>query len=153
MRRTIAYLSCLLSTTLFMCVSVADREMEELTQKLKDKQYEQDPGTGSGACYVGRWSTPNCGGRKTETLQFSADGSGYLALPDCNGICQDLRFPFNYTVNGSTITLRYTTPPPVSCTGYGTQRPDTPKNDVLTFTCSGSKLTTTSAGSKTYSRM
>jgi hypothetical protein len=153
MRKTFAYLSCILSLTLFMCVSVADKELEELSDKLKHRHEEGRSGPGSGPCYVGKWGVATCNGQKTEILQFNSDGSGYLSLPDCNSICQDLRFPFNYTLSGNAITLNYTTPPPVTCVGYGSQRPDKPRNDVLTFTCSGAKLTTTSSGSKTYSRM
>lgn len=150
MKKTFAYLSCFLVAGLFACVSVADRELDELSEKLKEKLNEQEGGPGSGPCYVGRWTTPNC--MKTETLQLNGDGTGYLALPDCANICQDLRYPFNYTVDRNQITLRYTKPPTINCSGYGTQQPDTPRNDTFTFTCSGGKLTTSANGSKTYSR-
>lgn len=140
----------LLAATLNFCTAEMDNEFDKLAPKIRDKYLNQD--TGSGACYVGKWRTANCGGAKTEVLQLNNNGTGYLALPDCQNICEDLVFPFNYTVAGNMITLQYTTPPKVYCTGFGEEQPPKPNNDILTFTCSGNTLTTTANGSKTYTK-
>lgn len=133
-----------------MCTAEMDNEFETLAPKVREKYLSKK--SGSGACYVGKWRTPNCGGTKTETLQLNSDGTGYLALPDCYNICEDLLFPFNYTVNGNTITLNYTDPPAIYCIGFGYEKPPKPNNDTFSFTCSGNTLTTTSNGSKTYTK-
>lgn len=152
MRRIFAYLSCLMCASLFMCVSVADREIEELSQRVIEKYNEKE--VGSGACYVGTWITPAaCSGNGREVLIFRSDGSGELSLPDCTGICQDQRYPFNYTINGNLITLNYTKPQSIYCDGYGQQPLDTPATDMLSMKCADDKLTTTDNGSKTYTRL
>ncbi len=99
----------------------------------------------SGSCPIGNWKTPSCGGAKQQQLLLNSDGSGSFTNPDCNNICDPLKFPFNYTVSGSSVTLRYTTPPSVACEGYGQQQPPRPKDDTFQFSCSGNQMTTTTS--------
>jgi hypothetical protein len=86
-------------------------------------------------------------------LRLDANGSGAFTNPDCNDICNPLVFNFNYTVNGSSVTLNYGVPAPVECSGYGTQQPPQPNNDSFTYTCTATQLTTTtSSGTVSYTR-
>lgn len=133
-----------------MCTAEMEKEFDTLSAKIKEKQ--DRGGSGSGDCYVGHWTSVRCGNGKKETLQLNADGTGYLALPDCNNICEDMKFPFNYTISGGSITLHYTNPPNVYCQGYGSQPVDKPKNDTFSFTCSGNTLTTFGSSPRTYTR-
>jgi alpha-tubulin suppressor-like RCC1 family protein len=114
-----------------------------------------DGGTGgiNNSCLVGTWATPSCGGAKQQTLSFDSFGSGKFINPDCSNICTPLGFPYIYTVGGSSLTLTYGTPDYVDCGASGAGTPSTPSADTMTFTCSVSQLTTTTAlGSVTYTK-
>jgi hypothetical protein len=97
------------------------------------------------SCLTGIWETSVCKGAQHQTLSFDNDGKGSFTNPDCNNICSDLIFPYTYSVTGSSVTLNYTQPEPVSCSGYSTQTPPKPKDDVFEFICSGNQLTTTTS--------
>lgn len=108
---------------------------------------------GGSSCLVGTWKTPTCGGTKQQTLLFNSNGSGAFTNPDCNDICNPLVFNFNYSVNGSSVTLHYGVPAPVECTGYGSQQPPKPNDDTFTYTCAANQLTTTTAlGTTVYTK-
>ena len=112
------------------------------------------PGDGDSDCLSGTWQTPTCGGVKYQQLTFDGE-SGQYTNPDCNDICTDLIFPFNYTVSGDSVTLSYLDPPQPSCNIENPPVLMKPENDdVFTFTCDEySLVTTTSLGTTTYTRV
>jgi hypothetical protein len=117
-------------------------------------------GGSSNGCLVGSWKTPSCAGAKQITLSFNGSattGSGSFRNPECNGQCDDIVFPYTYSVSGTMLTLDYAaTAPNVACPGLGiASQPVKPPSapDVMSFTCNGNTLTTTtSRGMATYQR-
>lgn len=110
-------------------------------------------GGGGAGCLSGTWKTPTCGSAKLQQLKFDATTGSY-SNPDCNDICTDLIFPFNYKVSGNSVTLAYTEPPQPSCPSIDNPpKLQKPADDTFTFTCESGKLVTTTAkGTTTYTR-
>lgn len=132
--------SFLLLTLLFISISCDNEE--------DDVEAER-----SGMCITGVWYKKVCGGQKTQYWVFDADGTGYSTNPDCNNICEPLKFNYRWSVSGDECTVDYTSSDPVYCDGYGTNTPDTPNTDTFTFTCNDDELYVTSGtGSTTFYR-
>ena len=109
---------------------------------------------GAGNCLSGVWKTDMCGGTKKGSMSFNGN-SGEVRIPDCNGVCDDIIYKYDYTVSGESVTLKYNGSSPVNCPSLGvTQTPDPPKtNDTFEFTCGNGTLTTkTSRGTASYTR-
>ncbi len=96
----------------------------------------------SGECPIGAWkNTTACGGGATQNFVLKSDGTGWADNPDCNGVCDPLKWPFTYEVSGNTCYLYYQQPPDVNC--GGTYYPVNQPNDAsFTFSCDGSTLVT-----------
>lgn len=92
-------------------------------------------------CLVGCWQRPVCGGAKFARVEFAPSGMGQLFNPDCKDICTDLIFPYSWSSTGSSVTLTYSTPPAVTCTGFGTSAPPTPRSDTASVSCNGNSMT------------
>jgi hypothetical protein len=107
----------------------------------------------SAPCIEGKWGYMTCSSSKEQIWYFDSNGSGYFTNPDCNNICEDLKFNFNYTISGNTCNVDYTSADAVYCDGYGTNTPQTPSDDSFEFSCSGNSLTVTSgSGSNVFYR-
>lgn len=121
----------------------------------EDDPTPSDDGKGGASCLQGTWRTDTCNGAKTHTLSFTTGNTGHYVMPDCNGYCtKPLDYHYDYSVSGSNVTLRYTGSSEIVCGGETMTPPKPTSNDTFTFTCSGGTLTTTSsAGSKTYTRV
>lgn len=107
-------------------------------------------GGSGGSGITGTWNVMVCNGSKEQIWHFGSDGTGYFTNPDCNGICEPLKFPFTYADDGSKVDVSYTTPPAIKCTGYPDTAPPKPSNDSFTYTISGNDLNVTQ-GSKSFS--
>ena len=119
-----------------------------------DREPGDEPQGGS-TCLHGTWRTAVCNGAKTHTLSFTTAGNGDYVMPDCNNVCTTpLDFHYDYSIDGSNVTMRYTGSSAIQCNG-STMTPAKPTtNDTFAFTCVGDTLTTTtSLGSKTYTRV
>ena len=120
---------------------------------------DPDPGNapqGGSTCLHGTWQTAACSGSsKQHTLSFTTANTGDYVMPDCNDVCTTpIDYTYNYSVEGSNVTLRYTGSKQIQCNGSSVTPPKPTSNDTFAFTCVGDKLTTTtSLGSKTYTRV
>lgn len=98
----------------------------------------------SSGCLTGQWSKVACNSGEKQLWIFNKDLTGRFENPDCNNICENIKFPFTYTIQGNTCYINYSQPPSVYCTGYGINTPPKPNNDSFTFNCSGNKLSVSS---------
>ena len=112
-------------------------------------------GGGSNTCPLGTWQTPTCNGAAGKYLvyNFGPGGAGYSDNPDCNGICDNIKYNFRYTVSGNTISYTFTSVDPVTCSGTSRQPPmPSPAGPyAITYTCgnNGNQLVTEAVNTAT----
>lgn len=112
-------------------------------------QIISEPGDTGNENIVGKWINLNgCANVNNEKtyFQFNSDGSGKIFNVDCNSSCSGYGYYlyFNYSDNGDSFTLNYT-----SVSEYCGFTAPTPSAETINYTKNGNQLT---FGGKTWTK-
>ncbi|MFN5983477.1 MAG: hypothetical protein ACK46Y_13260 [Fluviicola sp.] len=143
--KTRIIIAILIGLSIGSCKKDNTKDFELLMDKFNESGSGGNTNCSSEFDIVGKWSaTSPCGSLDDEKIEFYCPNSsgvkrGFLQRPDCNNICEPLKWDFTYTISNGVCYLDYDATNNYESCG----QPVPPGNDAsFTYSVSGNTLTT-----------